>query len=298
MSNELVTGGPQLDLPLGIEKEVEIDGIGMGVLTDGTPYLTARGLARMCGIDHTLILRMGQNWTAPKKREIIIQKTLAQSGIVLNSPYIEIEAFGAVHHAYPDTVCMAVLEYYAFEADQSDRAKALRTYRFLARKSLEDFIYGQVGYDPHGEIPIAWRQFHDRVTAAYGGVPAGYFSIFKEAADVIVTLIRVGADVGVHFIPDISIGIHWSKHWKDNNLKSVFGERKQYDHDYPQYFPQASSNPQDAYCYPDAALGEFRRWMRETYLVDKLPPYLKKKVMEGALPASFAELAQITWSGD
>jgi hypothetical protein len=69
MGGDLITGNPQLNLPLGIEKEVEIDGIGMGVLTDGTPYLTARGLARMCGIDHTLILRMAQNWNSPKRRE-------------------------------------------------------------------------------------------------------------------------------------------------------------------------------------------------------------------------------------
>jgi hypothetical protein len=27
-------------------KQVEIDGVGMGVMNDGTPYLTARGFAR------------------------------------------------------------------------------------------------------------------------------------------------------------------------------------------------------------------------------------------------------------
>lgn len=295
MVGNSITGG-QLSLPLGIEKEIEIDGIGMGVLTDGTPYLTARGLARMCGVDHAAIVRMTQNWGEPKKRERRIQEIIAQSGIVLASPYIEIHLLGTAHYAYPDTVCMAVLEYYAFEAEQVDRTKALHTYRFLARKSLEDFIYGQVGYDPRGAIPIAWQQFHDRVTAAYGGVPNGYFSIFKEAADLIVTLIRGGADVGVHFIPDISIGIAWSKYWVGDDLDSRFGKREKYAHNYPQYFPQAMSNPQDAHCYPDAALGEFRRWMRETYLPDKLPTYLQKKVKEGALPASFAEMARLTFS--
>ena len=295
MSRDSVTT-KQLDLPLGIEKEVEIDGVGMGVLTDGTPYLTARGLARMCGIDHTLILRMAENWKNPKRRERRIQEILKQSGIILEAPYIEIDALGSVHHAYPDTVSMAALEYYAFESDQADRAKALRTYRFLARKSLEDFIYGQVGYDPHGEIPIAWKQFHDRVTSAYGGIPNGYFSIFKEAADLIVTLIRGGADVGVNFVPDISIGIAWSKYWNENNLDSKYGSRGKYEHNYPNYFPQAGSNPQDVNCYPDPALGEFRRWMREIYLKDKLPTYLHKKVKEGALPASFAEAAKITFS--
>ena len=33
-------------LDLGIAKQIEIDGVGMGVLSDGTPFLTGRGLAR------------------------------------------------------------------------------------------------------------------------------------------------------------------------------------------------------------------------------------------------------------
>ena len=31
--------------------------------------------------------------------------------------------------------------------------------------------------------------------------------------------------------------------------------RRKYDHVYPDYCPQAKSNPQAAYAYPDAALG-------------------------------------------
>ena len=128
----------------------------------------------------------------------------------------------------PDVVCMAVLEYYAFEARQSDREIALRNHRLLARRSFKEFIYDQVGYDPHGGLPVAWRQFHDRVTAAYGNFPNGYFSIFKELADVIVTHIRGGADVGAHFVPDISVGIAWAEHWKENDLGGMYSERRTY----------------------------------------------------------------------
>ena len=53
-----VTGPRQGILPLSVAKEVEIDGVGMGVLSDGSAYLTARGLARLAGVDHTLILRL------------------------------------------------------------------------------------------------------------------------------------------------------------------------------------------------------------------------------------------------
>jgi hypothetical protein len=37
---------------LFIDKQKEIDGVGMGVLSDGTAFLTGRGLARLCGISN------------------------------------------------------------------------------------------------------------------------------------------------------------------------------------------------------------------------------------------------------
>lgn len=42
---------PQYSLDLEIVVEKEVDGVGMGVLNDGTPFLNMRGLARMCGVD-------------------------------------------------------------------------------------------------------------------------------------------------------------------------------------------------------------------------------------------------------
>ena len=38
-------GSEQFDMDLGIDMETEVQGIGMGVLSDGTPYLNQRGLA-------------------------------------------------------------------------------------------------------------------------------------------------------------------------------------------------------------------------------------------------------------
>ena len=253
----------------------------------------------MCGVDHTLILRLGEMWATDKEQPRVrrIREALAQQGVQLEKPYIETRSEGTLHHAYPDIVCMAVLEYYAFDAKQSDNQVALRNYRLLARSSFEQFVYTKVGYDPRGGIPVAWQQFHDRVTAAFGGIPVGHFSVFKEMADIIVELIRNGADVGVHFVPDISVGKLWSKNWLDNDLDSAFGARQRYNHSYPDYFPQAASNPQPAYCYPENALPTFRRWMRETYLPERLPTYLASKVKQGMLPASFAEVAVIAFTG-
>lgn len=280
----------QLRLPYVVEKEAEIDGIGMGVLTDGTAYLTGRGLARMCGVDQKVIVQMTAQWEEDRPREARIKDALRQQGVAMDQPYIVIQRNGATHHAFPDIVCMAVLEYYAFEAAEP-RPQALKNYRLLARRSFRDFIYTQVGYDPRGLIPVAWQQFHDRVSLVYDSVPAGYFGIFKEIADIIVTLIRGGALVGPEFVPDISVGVHWGKHWVENGFDAVYGNRIKYEHAYPNAFPQAASNPQAVYCYPDAALGEFRRWMRVEYLPGKFPGYLSTKERQGALPPSFKEIA-------
>ncbi|WBQ11703.1 hypothetical protein L2D00_07525 [Hyphomonadaceae bacterium BL14] len=290
---ELITASGQYLLDLKIEKEVEIDGIGMGVLSDGTPYLNARGLARMCGIDHTMILRLGETWATDKEQPRVrrIRESLIAQGIDISQPYIETSLGGSTHHAYPDTVCMAVLEYYAFDAKQSDNTTALKNYRTLARASFKQFIYTKIGYDPAGLIPESWRQFHDRVTSAYGQIPTGYFAVFKETADIIVELIRNGADVGTKFIPDISVGIAWSAEWVEKGYDAKFGSRIKYDHNYPDYFPQAESNPQQSHCYPEAALPAFRKWMREEYLPEKLPKYLAGKIRQGMLPASLSEIA-------
>jgi hypothetical protein len=45
---------------------------------------------------------------------------------------------------------------------------------------------------------------------------------------------------------------------------------------------------------PDDVLGEFRRWTLESYLAEKFPYYLQSEEKQGALSASFAELASRT----
>jgi hypothetical protein len=204
--------------------------------------------------------------------------------------FIAIVKNGTIHHAVPAAVCMAVLEYYAFEA-KGESNQALKNYRLLARKGFSDFIYAQVGYNPTGRVSIAWQQFHDRVTLTYHAVPDGYFSVFKEIADICVTLIRKGVDLGDKFVPDISVGLLWAKHWANENLDVIYGYRLKYEHNYPLYFPQAASNPQTPYCYPDEALGEFRKWVREYYIPKRMPEYLGKKIKDGQISAPAASKA-------
>jgi len=291
-TTDLVTGDEQLRFDLQVAAEKEVDGVAMGVLSDGTPYLTVRGLARMCGVDHTAIVRITGDWLLQplKPREMKIRELVRAQGADDNIAFFAVPRAGVIHHIVPAAVCMAVLEYYAFEA-RSESEQAEKSYRLLARKGFEAFIYSQVGYNPTGAPAIAWQQFHDRVSLSYHTVPDGYFSIFKEIADMFVTMIRSGADLGSTFVPDISVGQLWSKYWSAESLEVLYGERKKYVHNYPNYFPQSASNPQLPYCYPDDALGEFRKWLREQYLPKRLPIYLVQKVKQGHLPAARATAA-------
>lgn len=281
-------------LDLGIEKQVEIDGVGMGVLTDGTAFLTGRGLSRLAGVHHRAIQDIGVEWHAPDAfpRVARIREILSQRGVTLEQPYVAVQQRSGLYFAYPDAFCMAVLEYYAFDA-QTKPPEAVKNYRLLAGKALRDFILTQLGIlDPKTTVPEVWRQFHDRVSLAYNAVPRGYFSIFKEIADMIVTLGQAGVPITARFVPDISVGQAWSKHWAASDHCRQHGDRVKYEHNYPQYFPQSASNPQEPWAYPETALGEFRRWFREDYVGEgKFKKYLESKVKDNTLPVSFAQLA-------
>lgn len=289
---DVVRHHPQL--PLLPIAQRDIDGIQMGVLPDGTAYLTARGLARMCGTPHSVLSRLASGWDDErfKPRGRKIADALQAQNYDVRTLALRAMHKGTETLAFPDVVCMAILEYYAFDAGSDSNAAALSNYRLLARSSFRAFIYTQVGYDPKAAVPEAWKQFHDRVSLTYNSVPAGYFGIFKEMADVVVTLGQNGLHIDSGFVPDISVGQAWAAHWKKQGFDASYGTRAKFEHNYPDYFPQAASNPQEPWCYPEAALGEFRRWLREDYVgAGKFAKYIESKVAQKALPPSFAQLA-------
>lgn len=56
----------------------------------------------------------------PQGRVSVIREILAARGLSFEKPYVATWQKGnATFFAYPDAVCLAVLEYYAFEADQN-----------------------------------------------------------------------------------------------------------------------------------------------------------------------------------
>ena len=266
-------------LPLGIEKAGDFGDIGMGVLSDGTPYLSQRGLAVLCGVENAHIGYISAQWNdvVPKPRIQKIRGILLSAGLVTSAAHVEIRHNGITHYCYPAEVCLAILEYYAFDAGANIQEQARKNFRALAGSKLRDMIYKQVGYDPTGAD--RFKPWHDRISLNYQSAPKGYFHVFNEAHTIFYELIAAGANVGAKTVVDISIGQHWSKYWEDNGWDADFGPRAKYPHNYPDDHPQSKSNPQISWCYPIQALGAFRQWLQDQYIEGgKFKGYLAGKV--------------------
>ncbi|KGJ90011.1 hypothetical protein [Colwellia psychrerythraea] len=272
----------QMEIQLSSVTHKTPDGVEMGVMSDGTPYLGARGLATLCGIAPSNIITLIKDWDELKHRsrgKKITELIEAQEGSSIGL-YIPIKVNGVNYHAINDINCMAILEYYAFESKTPSEI-ARNNFRSLARLSLRTFIYEKTGYDPSTLVPDSWRIFHERMTL--NEVPSGFFSVFEEMASLLVTSIRKGMPFDNKTMPDISVGQHWGRDWSDKEYNKTFGERIKHRHLFPDDFPQ--KNP-EAWIYPVEALGEFRKWMDGSYLRVKFPSYLANKAKKGALPNS------------
>ncbi len=283
----------QLKLDLGVQVQTERDGIQMGVLTDGTPFLTGRGLARLLDMENLHVRSIGMDWneTPEKPRIAAIKAILASRSLTIERPYIEVFDGVRLIHAFPDVVCSAVLEYYAFDAEKP-REAARKNFRVLAGRALRDFIYSQVGYDPSGLNSKKFDKWHERIALNWQAAPRGYFHVFNEAHTIIYELIMAGANIGDNFVVDISIGRHWSDYWTEHDLVKLFGECIRYQHCYPDSFAQSKANPHDSWCYPVSGLGCYREWLQDIYIEGgKFKAYLASKAKKGDLPPSVANLA-------
>lgn len=269
----------QLPLDLGIEIQKDINGIEMGVLENGIPYLTQRGLSGVTGVNRSVIQAITKEWedhysdtVLGKDRISYFKQYLFSNGFSEPKLHLETVQNGTVHYAYPDVVCMAFLEYYAFES-KTDGATALESYRKFAAFGLRRFIYESLDYTPSDK----WKYYNDRVSILKNSTPIGHFTIFQEITGLIVDLISADLTVNHKTVPDISVGAAWGKYWAENNLETQFGARIPYEHNYPSYYPQSKSNPQKPNAYPDAALPIFRLWFKKVYLLTKFPKYILTK---------------------
>lgn len=269
----------QILLDLEVEVQRDVNGIEMGVLENGIPFLTQRGLALAAGAPRSAIQDLSQEWVdhyddnaLTKDRISFIKQYLFERGYTDRTLFIETFREGKPHYAYPDIVCTAIIEYYAFES-RAPSQQAIDTYRRFASYGLQRFIYDSLNYTPADK----WRYHNDRVSMLSDSAPDGFFTIFREITGMIVDLINADLSVNHKTVPDISVGQHWARFWRENSLSEQFGQRVEYEHNYPEYYPQSMSNPQRPYAYPDAALPTFRAWFKAHYLPTKFPAYILKK---------------------
>lgn len=282
-----MTDDKQMRLELEPVVAQELDGIEMGVLPDQNVFLTGRGLAVVCGVVPSVINQWANEYVpgSKKPRDVAITKLIALQGYEGNEYFFPTKIGQKRVNAFPEKVCMGLLEYYAFEAERKS-ATALNNFRVLGRAGLRAFVYSQLHYDPTRTLD-PFRSFYDRLML--NRMPRNMYSCFSETSHIVLEAIRQGLIVDSHTVPDISVGQLWSKHWQAQDMESVYGEREKHPHVYPPDYPQSAVVP-DAYVYPIASLGEFRLWLDVEYLPKNYPGYLKRKVKMGALPASRAEL--------
>lgn len=283
--------GQQQEFGLFPIAELEVNGLPMGVLSDGTPYLTMRGLSRVCGIDASTLAKLATNWDEErtKPRGIRLLSLMHDQGHSGDNLYIVTQGSQGEVHAYSDAVCMAFLEYYAFEAETKNKETAVTNYRILARSSFKTYIYKQCGYDPEHSKRQSWQHYIDRVSLN-DKIPISFFSVFREMSSIIVNLINSGCMIDDKTVPDISVGMIWGKHWKELNYDQKFGERIKFPHEYPPDFRQNAASSIEPWIYPMTALGEFRVWLYDSYVKENFGGYLQRKVSQGALPNNQAAL--------
>lgn len=180
----------------------------MGVLENGIPYLTQRGLSEMSGAARSTIQELSQEWEEahrsgvfPRGRITFFRDHLARNGFNEPRLFMEIVKDSSPHYAYPDVVCTAIIEYFAFEAQRINDT-AVRSFRNLATFGLQSFIYKALGYSK----PDKWKYHHDRVSILQGAAPDDHFIIFNEVSGMVVDLINADLVVNDKTVPDISVG--------------------------------------------------------------------------------------------
>ena len=157
---------------------------------------------------------------------------------------------------------------------RTEQGKLIRKYFLECEKIAKQAIVQQVS--PTLSLAPFWYQ-RLVLFRSQNKVPPGYFSIFQETIELVGDLETAGYVIPDSAIPDISIGLCWAKHLRNEGIEPNEIAVK-YPHQYP------DGRKVDANSYSEDILPKFRRWFRETYKPVKLPVYLGNKD-KSSLPA-------------
>lgn len=100
-------------------------------------------------------------------------------------------------------------------------------------------------------------------------IPQGYWCVYLELTKMVALMEGQGVVLHDYAVPDISVGLCWSKYLKDNGINS---EHKFYSHSYPD-----TRGSQDARIYPHKLLGVFHEWLETIYRAEKFPKYIRER---------------------
>ena len=148
----------QLELPLEVVASADLNGLEMGVTSDGTPFLTASGLARACGVPNQYFSgKKGSTFFRSK-----IAKSAARFGFEGCTFSRKIKYKGQTVNAIPSIICSLTIKHFA-----KTHQEASDSLDVLLMNGLGQFIYDNTGYTPnstsHDPVDTDRVNYRDRV---------------------------------------------------------------------------------------------------------------------------------------
>jgi len=100
--------------------------------------------------------------------------------------------------------------------------------------------------------------------------PQGYFTVFHKSSHLLIYVeVELKMPIDTFDLLDGSVGIRWAKY---RNGQTWAKDRIPYSHVFPDH-----RDVQSAWAYSLSELQHFDEWLRNVYIPEHLPEYLKKK---------------------
>ncbi|MGD1860970.1 MAG: hypothetical protein ACFB0E_13480 [Leptolyngbyaceae cyanobacterium] len=255
--------------------------IEVGVFPDGTPFMSGRELARACGISNSTLVgwgevspQVGDRYRAGKLAGLLATYQYQGDRLFVRLPNGAQFGGRANVSAYPYQVCLAFLDYYAFEADKTAARDSLR---LLSEQQLPQFICEAVSGVTSSAPPISPSPQKTAMTSAAkrpqrNGVPVGYFSVEQIESSTVGRSLPVTPFASLPLPLVINIAKAWSRYWTVQQLGKVYGDRLPL----PSKSTPTWSQPWQ-YAYPKAAWQSFQHWFSGEYLPDRFPSYQQRQ---------------------
>jgi hypothetical protein len=281
--------------PAEVLQSIEVAGLDVevGILGDGTPFMSGRELARACGISNSTLVgwgehtpQLGDENRAGKMAHLLATYRYEGDRFFLRIPDGTKFGHKANVSAYPYKVCLAFLDYYAFEANKEAARNSLRV---LSEQQLPQFIYQAIHGAPSNTDAPIMDPFRDRPLR--DGIPVGYFTVAQLASREELRS-RLREFFPELIIPETQLAKAWNHYWDVKKLGAQYGDR------FP--LPDQKNEPWSqmvTYVYPKAALEDFRQWLSLRYLPDRFPSYLQRKIKQCSWPATWLHRPQLPQVG-